>query len=141
MFDKHHTLETKKKMYNTHKKNKQKGMYGENHPNWKGGKHINSGYWSIYSPNHPRVNSKNHVYEHILEAEKMLGRYLTKNERVHHIDGNKLNNKHKNLVILKNISKHAKLHRRIEKLIFELFKKGIIKFNKEKRKYYYDNLY
>jgi hypothetical protein len=37
--------------------------------------------------------------EHILIAEKVLGRPLKKGEMVHHIDGDGLNNSHSNLLI------------------------------------------
>lgn len=49
------------------------------------------------------------VSEHVLVMEKYLGRYLTKNEIVHHKDGNRTNNKLDNLEIL-TPSEHGKLH-------------------------------
>lgn len=45
-------------------------------------------------------------------AEKVLGRALPKDAVVHHVDGNFLNNKHKNLVICENNGYHLFLHRR-----------------------------
>lgn len=52
---------------------------------------------------------------HRIVAEKMLGRKLKKGEVVHHIDGNKTNNKPENLMIFKSQSEHAKFHMLLKK--------------------------
>lgn len=49
-------------------------------------------YKYIYVPDHPHANSTGFYYEHIVVMEKHLGRYLYKDETVHHIDLNKNNN-------------------------------------------------
>lgn len=52
----------------------------------------------VYCPNHP--NEKKpvpYILVHRLLMEKKLGRYLTRQEVVHHIDGNRLNNQLSNL--------------------------------------------
>ena len=54
-------------------------------------------------------NWKGWVYEHTYFAEKQLGRKLYSNEEVHHLDGNKLNNRYENLVVLLK-SSHNKIH-------------------------------
>lgn len=56
------------------------------------------------------VTFKPGVYEHILIAEKALGKKLPKEARVHHIDGNGKNNSNTNLVICPNESYHKLLH-------------------------------
>jgi hypothetical protein len=64
---------------------------------------------------HPRMvvySNGNYFLEHILKAEKALGRYLKEDEVVHHLDGNKRNNKNSNLVITDNIT-HSLLHFRL----------------------------
>lgn len=62
---------------------------------------IGSGeYKMIYIPNHPFATKSGHVREHRLVMEKHLGRYLTKEEIVHHLDENTLNNVISNLQVM-----------------------------------------
>lgn len=64
---------------------------------WKGGRTKNAmGYIRIYSPNHPS-SLHNYVLEHRLIMEKIIGRYLTRNEIVHHKNGIKDDNRPENL--------------------------------------------
>jgi hypothetical protein len=87
----------------------------ENSNRWAGGRSIgNGGYVRIKIPSHPRALSNGYVWEHILVAEKKLGRplkYFGKshhlNETVHHINGNKTDNRPENLKIFSN-SQHIK---------------------------------
>jgi len=85
-------------------------LKGINHHNWKGGKIIRDGYLYIYKPNHPNATKAGYVLKHRLVKEHQLKRYLTKNEIVHHNDGNKLNNNENNLKLFKNINKHSTQH-------------------------------
>ena len=62
-----------------------------------------------------QVNRK-FTLEHILVAEKALGKTLPKGAQVHHIDGNKSNNDPRNLVLCPDIGYHKLLHRRTEAL-------------------------
>lgn len=50
------------------------------------------------------------VYKHIIQAEKKLGRFLRDGEVVHHIDGNKTNNKIENLIVFKTTKDHTMYH-------------------------------
>jgi hypothetical protein len=80
---------------------------GNRNPNWKGGKYLSSyGYVYIYSPKHPFKNNIGYVFKHRLVMEKFLGRYLKKKEVVHHKNGNKSDNRLKNLQLFKNHGKH-----------------------------------
>jgi len=69
-------------------------------------------YIDIYMQhNHPRKRSNGCVSEHILVAEKTLGRYLVSGEVVHHIDENKRNNVPENLQVFKTQSDHSRFHK------------------------------
>lgn len=57
----------------------------------------------------PRKNYDGYVYEHILVAERLLGRKLTSDEVVHHLDGDRSNNRPENLLVLLR-SQHVRLH-------------------------------
>ena len=82
---------------------------GQDSPFWKGGMvKTGDGYLRIYHPFHPNVKG-NHVLQHRLVMEHLLGRYLRRNEIVHHRNGNKLDNRPENLVVVSS-SYHSKLH-------------------------------
>ncbi len=76
------------------------GRFGKLHPGWKGGIRKFHGYITIYSPTHPN-NNQGYVFEHRLVAEKKLGRYLNKDEIVHHINHVKDDNRPENLMVVK----------------------------------------
>ena len=75
---------------------------GPKNPYWKGGKYKDrlNGYISVYNPSHPFANKKGYVREHRLVMEKILGRYLRKNEIVHHRNKKKDDNQIENLEII-----------------------------------------
>lgn len=54
--------------------------------------------------------------QHVLLAEKALGKQLPKGAVVHHVDGNGTNNDTNNLVICQDQNYHLLLHRRAEML-------------------------
>jgi hypothetical protein len=85
----------------------QGGPGGERAGQWKGGKTIDkNGYVLIHKPGHPSCNSGGYVREHRLVMEGILGRYLTREEVVHHKDGNKMNNNPDNLQVYANNGLH-----------------------------------
>lgn len=72
-----------------------------------------NGYIVVYDPSNCRAmknsNWRGYVYEHIKVAGEFLGRPLRKTEVVHHLDGNRSNNRTENLLVLLR-SEHTKLH-------------------------------
>lgn len=68
-----------------------------------------SGYLYVQSPKHPKCSKKGYVAEHRLIAEKIIGRYLTDDEVVHHINRIKTDNREENLQVMTK-SEHIKLH-------------------------------
>jgi len=89
----------------------------ENNSQWNGGKNKTvQGYIKIKTINHPHRDSKGYVMEHILIAEKVLGKYLPINVIVHHINEDKTNNKNDNLVVCQDDNYHRTIHKRMKSL-------------------------
>ena len=82
---------------------------GEKNPRWNGGIIITSqGYKKIIKDN--KKGRTNYILEHRKVMEEYLRRKLKKEEVVHHIDGNTLNNNINNLMLFSNVGKHTKFH-------------------------------
>lgn len=88
---------------------------GNQSVHWRGGRFIVNGYKVVFSPGHPRPKTGNYVYEHRLIMEKKLGRYLKPTEIVHHKNGDRLDNRLKNLEIT-NRADHNREHGFAEKM-------------------------
>lgn len=88
-------------------------MVKEKNPSWKGGRSIDkNGYVLLTKPEHPRAHpTKGYVLEHILIAEKALGKYLPLGAEVHHVNKIRSDNRNNNLVICDH-NYHMVLHMR-----------------------------
>lgn len=83
---------------------------GKNNHRWNGGKTKDKhGYIKILKPNHPMSDSKGYVYKHRFIMSEAVGRILTRQDVVHHIDGNITNNSIKNLQLMTH-KEHKSLH-------------------------------
>lgn len=60
----------------------------------------------------PPGSNHKYAYEHIIVAVGYLGRPLTDNETIHHLNGNRTDNRWENLEVLSR-SEHAKHHDRV----------------------------
>lgn len=78
-------------------------------PQWKGGRHYQDGYVLIWQPDHPNACGS-YVFEHILVAERAIGRAIQKGETVHHRNHIRDDNRPENLQVMTR-SQHNRLHR------------------------------
>lgn len=88
---------------------------GAAHHKWCGGRTtLGGGYIGIKSPSHPRTqHPTGFVCEHVVIAERALGRPLLGRHPVHHVDGDAGNNANTNLVICQDGNYHKLLHVRL----------------------------
>lgn len=71
------------------------------------------------------------ITEHQWIVEKLIGRRLKKGESVHHIDGNKLNNEPKNLMLFKSHSAHRQHENRYREYLEMCIREGFLIWAKE----------
>lgn len=67
------------------------------------------GYVAVYVPDHVSANKEGYVMEHILVMEAHIGRHLSSDEVVHHINRNRSDNRLENLRLM-NKREHARMH-------------------------------
>ncbi len=85
----------------------------ERHNKWAGGIELDShGYRCVRLPDHSRANPRGYVKEHIVVAENALKHPLPVNAVVHHVNGERSDNRPCNLVVCENQAYHLLLHQR-----------------------------
>jgi len=80
----------------------------------KGGISYKGGYRLIHKPEHPHAKDNGYIFEHRLVVEKNIGRILKPEEKIHHLNGDKLDNRFENLEIITQ-SEHTHKHKRDSK--------------------------
>ncbi len=93
-----------------------------------------------HSDGYPMVwtgaHNEGHIPVHRLVASYENKKFVTREEKVHHIDGDKSNFNTYNLYICNNMSHHRKVHAQLEKISFSLVKCGLIQFDKKTGQYF-----
>lgn len=92
-------------------------MVGARHPNFIRGRYVPrvNDYVTVLRHGHPRAH-RNRVKEHILVAERALGKPLPSGAEVHHHDGDRRRNAGANLVICESRRYHMLLEARTRRL-------------------------
>lgn len=86
---------------------------GPKHPGYKGGSNGSKLYVIVYDRTHPYADKKHRIQQHRVVMEKHIGRYLRRDEVVHHINGNKKDNRIENLQLMTR-PEHQSFHHKLD---------------------------
>lgn len=89
-----------------------RGKIGPKANRWNGGKYIKTDGYVMVIVREDDRRKYPYIREHVMIAEKVLGKHLPEKAVVHHVNGNTLDNRNENLVICENRPYHQLLHRR-----------------------------
>ena len=95
--------ETREKMSKAKRCN-YNGLNGYGHT-----KMSSKGYVLVYCPDHPRARNDGYIGFHRVIVEREIGRYLTEDEVVHHINHVRDDNRPENLMLM-NKKEHMSMH-------------------------------
>jgi len=96
---------------------------GPEHTQWKGGRYVHGGYVSVHIETLPEAEremarkmrpQEGYILEHRLAMAMKLGRPLERREMVHHLNGDKVDNRPENLTVME-WDNHSRKHREIER--------------------------
>lgn len=95
---------------------KPRGRRGAANNMWKGGRSVASnGYVLIrVGKDHHLADVRGYAYEHRLAAEEKIGRRLRPGEQVHHVNGNRQDNRPENIEVKASLADHFVEHRKPE---------------------------
>lgn len=103
----------------------------------------NKGYVTVLCPGHPRADINGRVFEHILVWEKKTGVNVPRNCVIHHINGNKSDNRIENLCMM-DFGAHTVLHHTGTKLSSEtkakISHKAKVRFSDKKNHPFYKDV-
>lgn len=83
---------------------------GETPRRWTGGRSTVEGYVRVLEHGHHRATERGYVLEHVLIAERALGKALPAGAEVHHVNEDRADNRRGNLVVCQDRAYHLLLH-------------------------------
>lgn len=90
--------------------NRSQASRREKSGNWKGGtRKTRKGYRQVLRPEHPRADPAGYVMEHIIVWEEATGVSVPKNCSIHHMNGDKSDNRIENLCMMEAVA-HTRFH-------------------------------